>query len=233
MDIQKLGFLKSGTPWVWLNAGAVSISMIMVFGLLVLIAVRGLGHFWPKTIWEIDYIEGGEQILLLGERSKVETVSAKQLKASGREYELEDEFIERTLLKIGNRDLYGVDFRLIVAPNELEERKPEDAIVFERMQWGNFYGFLQSIKENDSTLNLAKDQQWPELESRLARVDDLRDQIHHIEKYEIGKINYQIEKLRLQKRKSISSAGISSAVGILRGHDTCPDGLDAEAHRLV
>ncbi len=210
MDIQKLGFLKSGTPWVWLNAGAVSISMIMVFGLLVLIAVRGLGHFWPKTIWEIDYIEGGEQILLLGERSKVETVSAKQLKASGREYELEDEFIERTLLKIGNRDLYGVDFRLIVAPNELEERKPEDAIVFERMQWGNFYGFLQSIKENDSTLNLAKDQQWPELESRLARVDDLRDQIHHIEKYEIGKINYQIEKLRLQKRK-LELAGINDA----------------------
>ena len=50
MDTTKLGFFKSGTPWVWLNAAAVSISMVMVIGLLILIAVRGLGHFWPKTI---------------------------------------------------------------------------------------------------------------------------------------------------------------------------------------
>ena len=207
MGTQKLGFLKSGTPWVWLNAGAVSISMIMVFGLLILIAVRGLGHFWPKTIWEIDYKESGQQIVLLGERAKVETVSANQLNASGRDYELEDEFIKRTLLKVGNRDLYGVDFKLIVAPNELEQRKPEDAIVLERMQWGNFYGFLKAIKQNDSLLNIAKEQQWKELQARMARVDGLREQIHRIEKYEIGKINYRIEKLRLQKRK-LELAGI-------------------------
>lgn len=210
MDTQKLGFLKSGTPWVWLNAGAVSISMIMVFGLLALIAARGLGHFWPKTIWQIDYLESGNQIVLLGERSKVETVPASQLNASGRDYKLEDEFIKRTLLKIGNRDLYGVDFKLIVAPNELGQRKPQDAIVLERMQWGNFYGFLQAIKEKDANLNLDQDKLWPELQSRLARVDELREQIHHIEKYEIGKINYQIEKLRLKKRK-LELAGINNA----------------------
>ena len=69
----KLGFFKSGTPWVWLNAGAVSISIIMVVGLLVLIAVRGLGHFWPKTIYEIDYIDRGNQVVLIGEKSKTET----------------------------------------------------------------------------------------------------------------------------------------------------------------
>jgi len=201
MNTEKLSFYKSGTPWVWLNAGAVSISMIMVVGLLILIAVRGLGHFWPKTIWEIDYKEGGNQVVLLGERAKVESVSARQLIDSGLQFEFEQEFIQRTLLKVGNRELYGVDFKLIVAPGELDVRKIEDAIVFERTQWGDFYGFLETIEENQQVVNISAENQWQELQTRLQRVDELRDQIHQIEKYDIGKINYQMEKLRLQKRK--------------------------------
>ena len=208
MNTEKLGFFKSGTPWVWLNAGAVSISMIMVVGLLILIAVRGLGHFWPKTIWEIDYLEGDKQVVLLGERSKTETVPAKQLVASGLHLEFEEEFVERTLLKIGNRDTYGVDFKLIVQPAEVAVRTPADAIVFERTQWGNFYGFLKSLSENDNTLNINSDALWDELQDRLKRVDDLRDDIHEIEKFDIGKINYQIEKLRLKERR-IELSGIN------------------------
>ncbi len=213
MNTEKLGFFKSGTPWVWLNAGAVSISMIMVVGLLILIAVRGLGHFWPKTIWEIDYLEGGNQVVLLGERSKIEAVSAKQLVASGLHLDFEEEFVERTLLKVGNRDMYGVDFKLIVKPAEIEVRKPVDAIVFERTQWGNFYGFLQSINENGSTLAVKPEMLWSELQERLKRVDELRDEIHEIEKFDIGKINYKLEKLRLSER-SIELSGIQDAEAI-------------------
>jgi len=208
MNTEKLGFYKSGTPWVWLNAGAVSISMIMVVGLLIFIAVRGLGHFWPKTIWEIDYLEGDKQVVLLGERAKTETVPAKQLVASGLHLAFEEEFVERTLLKIGNRDMYGVDFKLIVKPAEVEVRQPADAIVLERTQWGNFYGYLQSISEHGNALNIKSDALWGELQDRLKRVDDLRDEIHEIEKYEIGKINYKLEKLRLKER-SIELSGIN------------------------
>ena len=52
-------WLKNGTPWVWLNAGAVSISLVMVIGLLGLIAVRGLSHFWPPDIVAVNYSEHG------------------------------------------------------------------------------------------------------------------------------------------------------------------------------
>jgi phosphate transport system permease protein len=208
MNTEKLGFFKSGTPWVWLNAGAVSISMIMVVGLLVLIAVRGLGHFWPKTIWEIDYLDSGNQVVLLGERAKVEIVPAKQLVASGLHVDFEEEFVERTLLKIGNRDMYGVDFKLVVKPNEQAVRKPVDAIVFERTQWGNFYGFLHSLSENGNALDVKPDALWDELQNRLERVDELRDEIHEIEKFDIGKINYKIEKLRLRERR-IELSGVS------------------------
>ena len=43
-------WFSSGLPWIWLNGAAVSINIIMVVGVLALIAVRGLGHFWPAPI---------------------------------------------------------------------------------------------------------------------------------------------------------------------------------------
>ena len=43
-------WFKSGEPWVWLNAAAVSINLILVVGLFALVAVRGLGHFWPAQV---------------------------------------------------------------------------------------------------------------------------------------------------------------------------------------
>ena len=131
-DNKKIGFFQSGTPWVWLNAGAVSISMIMVIGLLVLIVVRGLGHFWPKAIWQIEYEENGGITTLVGERAKTETVSARQLREAGIKHNFKEEFVERTLLKIGNRDVYGFDFRLTVAQLEKTVSLPQELIVLER-----------------------------------------------------------------------------------------------------
>ena len=198
----KLGFYKSGTPWVWLNAGAVSISIIMVVGLLVLIAVRGLGHFWPKTIYEIDYIDRGNQIVLIGEKAKTETIPAKQLREAGIQFSSDEEFIKRTLLKTGNKDVNGFDFKLMVEPNEVSTRIPVNAIVFERTEWGNFYGYLKAIKENGNPLSQTDtDLLWQDLQRRIDRVDDLRHRINKIEKGEIGSINYKLEKLRLYERK--------------------------------
>ena len=50
-------WFKSGTPWVWLNAAAVSASLIMVIGVLGLILVRGAGHFWPSEVIQFSYQE--------------------------------------------------------------------------------------------------------------------------------------------------------------------------------
>ncbi len=198
--IHKDPFYKSGTPWIWLNAGAVTISVIMVVGLLALIAARGLGHFWPKTVYEIDYLNNDEVIQVVGERVESERVLKQRILESGIKIESEDELIERSLIKVGNRDYLGVDFMLTVMPNEKKVSKPKDVLVLERTQWGNFYGFLQNIKSSGKVLDLYEDIKWLDLEERLDVVTDLRDRIEQIEKVEIGRINYQIEKLRLKQR---------------------------------
>ena len=61
-------WFRSGSPWVWMNAGAVTASIVMVSALIILIAVRGLGHFWAKPIFEAEYVEADGSISrLIGE----------------------------------------------------------------------------------------------------------------------------------------------------------------------
>ncbi|MGI9227516.1 MAG: phosphate ABC transporter permease PstA [Gammaproteobacteria bacterium] len=198
--INKDPFYKSGIPWVWLNAGAVTISMIMVIGLLALIAIRGMGHFWPKTVYEIEYEKGTDIVRIIGERVETEKVPRQRIIESGIKLNSDEELIKRSLIKVGIREILGIDFLLTVAPNELSVTKPKDVWVLERTQWGNFYGFLKEVKEEQGTVTLRDHSLEHEMELRLGRVFELREQIEHIEKSEIGSINFKLEKLRLRKR---------------------------------
>ena len=77
-------WLASGNPWIWLTAGAVSLSLVMVCGLLVLIAANGLAHFWPRQVALVTLQNAaGEQEILLGERVDEEYVSATRVRESG------------------------------------------------------------------------------------------------------------------------------------------------------
>ena len=109
-------WFKSGAPWIWLSAGAVSVSLLMVVGLLVLISVRGLSFFWPSDVLDAQYKEAnGSVIRLIGAIESTETVPVARVRDSG--YTLEgEESVERHLLKVGNRDVYGADFRLALQP---------------------------------------------------------------------------------------------------------------------
>ena len=50
-------WFKSGSPWIWMTGGAVSISLIAVLGLLLLIAWRGLSYFWPAEIYQWELVD--------------------------------------------------------------------------------------------------------------------------------------------------------------------------------
>jgi phosphate transport system permease protein len=196
------GWWQSGVPWIWLNAAAVAASLVMVAGLLGLTAVNGLGHFWPHAVWAFDYrTSSGEEQHLVGEISDVEETLAERMRHAG-EVLPDDvgEFLDRYLLKIGNRDISGLDFRWILEPLIVARDKPEELAVFERTEWGNFYGFLDNIK-HDGKLVAEGEAAWPELLSRIDYVQAVREQIRHIEKVEIGGVNYSIERLRLERRK--------------------------------
>ena len=196
-----VGWFRSGTPWVWMSAGAVSICLVMVFGLLILIAARGLGYFWPADIVAMDYVErDGTEVRVMGEQRETSMIPLERLMDAGFQLENHQGDVERHLLKIGNRDLYGIDFRSVIEPGVSNRRIPQGVIAIERHEWGNFYGFLQEVKE-EGIVVADGDAAHAVLETRLDRALALHDEIKHIEKIEIGAINYQLERLRLKQRK--------------------------------
>jgi len=195
-------WIKSGSPWIWMNAGAVSIAVIMTLGLLAVIAVRGMAHFWPADVIVADYqVPGSEPRLLAGERVQAEQVPRARLAASGLPVAAEGgEFMTRELLKVGNREVYGADFTWVVGEWLSNERTPHNIVVLERREWGNFYGELLNVKEGDN-LVAEGEAAWGELQRRIARIDQLHGQISHLEKVDIGRINHGLERLRLKTRK--------------------------------
>lgn len=195
-------WVKSGTPWIWMNAGAVSIAVIMTLGLLAIIAVRGLAHFWPADVIVADYsMPGAEMRVLAGEVVQAEEVPRARLAASGLPVNVEGgEFMTRELLKVGNREVYGADFSWVIGEWLSNQRKPAELMVLERREWGNFYGYLLNVKEAGQ-LVAEGDAAWGELQRRIDRVDQLHAQISRIEKVQIGRINHGLERLRLKTRK--------------------------------
>src|SRR5690554_1072925 len=96
-------WISDGTPWIWLNAAAVSACILLVVGLLLLIAVRGMGHFWPAPVEEIIYQNtAGDTVKLAGQIIETETITAARLRESGVEVAEGTEWVTRLLLKTGN-----------------------------------------------------------------------------------------------------------------------------------
>ena len=199
-------WFKTGDPWIWLNAAAVSASLIIVIGLLLLIAAQGLSHFWPKAVMQAQYVQANAtdaspaSIRIIGEIHNDEEVSIEHLKAMGINLKTNQDTATRLLVKTGNRDVSGADFKWMLQPYLTKREYPEDIIVLERREWGNFYGYLKNVKDNGKII-ASDDAAWQELEKRLELKEELYEQIKDIEKGAIGSINYKMEKLRLAKRR--------------------------------
>ncbi len=192
---------KSGAPWIWLNAGAIAISIIMVVGLLALIAVRGLTHFWPTAVVEFNYQrDDGGLARVLGEVTSSETMTAVAMREAGFLVPENQALVDRYLIKQGNRDVTGRDFLWYIGDLMSDWRFPENALVLERREWGNFYGYLVNVLEQGRVVadNAAA---WPELLERLQRSNALFDDIRRIERYEIGNVNFRMERQRLAQRR--------------------------------
>jgi phosphate transport system permease protein len=194
-------WFKSGSPWIWMTAGAVALALLMVFAVLWLTAFRGLGHFWPRPIVETHFVErDGSRSRLIGEVREVQEVSVRRLAESGYKLDTDAILTTRVLLKVGNRDAYGFDFRWYPEPLLSALRHPRELVALERREWGNFYGYLVAVKEHGNTVATGE-QAWHALTERFARAKALHAEAYRIERRDIGRVNYALEQLRLNERR--------------------------------
>ncbi|MFM4941689.1 phosphate ABC transporter permease PstA [Aeromonas bivalvium] len=194
-------WFKSGAPWIWMTGGAVSLSLVAVLGLLLLIGWRGLVYFWPHPIyeWQVQGADGSKSVLI-GEINDRELVPVERLRASGLALAGEERTdLTRYLVKTGNREFVGLDFRWLLETDILSRSQPKELAVLERSTNGNFYGYISSVREDGKVI----DQELHQVVARmLDRSNRLSEQANDLQKGKIGSINYQLEKLRLKERKA-------------------------------
>ena len=187
-------WFKTGTPWIWLNAGAIALCLVMVIGVLGLILVQGGSHFWPADLQTVQAKQAdGSEKTLLAELVRTEEVSAAVLKDSGVKLDDGQLVYPRHLLKVGNRDLYGRDFAWFLDRDLANWQQPVAATVIERREWGHFFGFPQKLLEHGKVV-AEGDALWAELVKRIERANDIHDDITAIEKNHIWPINQKTEK---------------------------------------
>jgi phosphate transport system permease protein len=191
-------WFKSGSPWVWLSAGGVSISLISVLGLLGLIAWRGLSYFWPADIYQFEMTdEQGKNLTVIGEIYERESIPASQLVHLNLNIDESAETIERLLIKTGNRELVSLDFRWILVPQINKTSLPAELVIIERRTNGNFYGYIEKVILDGQVV------EQNEMLQLVERVSDFQAEMEDLQKSDIGAINYQIERTRLKERKHI------------------------------
>ncbi len=184
------GFLRSGDPFIWLTGGTLAFSLLMIAALIWIVGANALGFFWPDQLRAVDLQDGQK---LLGSVRAQEAIP--QSADDGQQQ-------YRTQFQVANRDLYGSDFRWVDDSLMTGHAFPQQAIYLERYEWGPFFGFLTTVRQDGEIVAEGFDQAWPKFLELHARTQDTLDDIHTIEKKDIGAINYELEQLRIEVKRT-------------------------------
>ncbi len=183
--------LASGDLFIWGSAAGLATALLMVIGLVVLIGINGLGFFWTPDVLELRLDDGTR---VIGELTGFEQIpdSVTPEHPQGQ---------TRIQIKVGNRDLYGQDFRWIDEARIVTRTTPSDVVLLERREWGNMYVRIQAIYERDSPIATGGNAGWNALLPLIDNATLLHAHIRHIERDEIGSLSAASERARLKIRK--------------------------------
>ncbi len=192
-------FFASGTLFIWLAGGALACSLLLIGGLLTIIFINGMGYFWPKDLVQLTLKDDTRVLGEIVDTQRIpETVSADFPDGHS-----------RIQLKVGNRDVYGLDFRWVDEADIAQRTWPQDVIAFERREWGNFYGWVTEVWDGETRLAQGREIEWDVWYPFLEQAEALHRDIHHIERDVIGAINADMERARLNLKVLESKGEIS------------------------
>jgi len=169
-----------------LCAAALALNVVLVLGLLGVLATGGLSAFWQGALVRLELDDGRR---ILGEVRDVEPMPASSPPTT------------RSRLEVGNRDVTGLDFVWVDGPAITRQDRPADAVLLERLAYGNFYGFVAEIRRSGDVLASGPEEVWRALAPLLERKRDEALTIERLERGEIGRVNHHIERLRLAIRR--------------------------------
>jgi phosphate transport system permease protein len=187
MDLGKT--LSRGDHLVWLTGSALGTCLLMILGLLLVILTNGLGIFWPARIEQLTLKDGS---ILAGEPTQRQAIPNPGKPDHLKEHRLQ--------LKVGNRDLYGIDFRWVDEADIAKREEPKGLYLVERSEYGPLIGTPVRVLEGNSQV-AAGAAVAAVLPGLVARAERDREAVRAIEKGDIGAVNSALERIRLQRRE--------------------------------
>ena len=165
-------FKQKGEPYIFATGLGLVVALAMVAAIMVIILTKGLGFFWPRQL-NLVTLKSGETYL--GEIWERDARFQQTEEGQG-------VTIPEIRLKIGNRDLYGKDFTWVDVSDIQSWRHPPLATVIERMEYGNFYGFIQSVHLQSTVVDSPVSRLFETALEGLAISRRLETDIHQVEK---------------------------------------------------
>src|SRR5262245_41397412 len=126
-----------GRAMTWLTGGTLAFNLLLVAGLLALLVGNGAGAFWPRPVVLLTLGDGTKAMGEIHDRESIPQEAPEAAPTS------------RIKLKVGNRDSGSAEFRWIDESQIVSRSYPEDAVVLERLEWGNLYGFAAGPAVDD------------------------------------------------------------------------------------
>ncbi len=181
-----------GVSMTALCGGALALNLVLILGLLAVIGYQGGRFFWQKDLPEFTLDDGSKRLGEIHSRQIIPAANFEGGAGAGG---------ERLQVRLGNRDLTGGDFQWIDASAIAKIELPADAVVLERLEWGNFYGRMVELRRGAELLASGSEAVWQAFPALHREKLALRREIRELERGSIGDVNREIEKLRLAARR--------------------------------
>jgi phosphate transport system permease protein len=189
----------AGEPLVWLTSMGLVLGISMVVYLLSVIFCNGVTVFWPKAVHEVRLKESGPENIG-GEKTffGIVTMEREKLSAglSGGDAEgIHEEYQFFT----GNKDIYSFMYKFVSKDQVESMATPGDILVGERLEYGNALFRPLQIEYADGKTIPALDPGFTQtLHQLLDEGNKRRAEYTKIEKRDIGRINAEMEKIRIR-----------------------------------
>jgi phosphate transport system permease protein len=174
-------FWKTGEPYVLATGAALAIILVMSLTLVGVVMSNGLGYFWPRTLVRYE-LKTGTSALGQVTQQEANPISGAR----------------RIQVKVGNRDIFGQDFRWIDEKDISSRSLPADAVLLERREHGNFFGFIKGVSAEGLTLSATDP--FEKLQQAMKLVSGKLDDTKRI-KSQMSHLNITAERLRLKLQK--------------------------------
>jgi len=187
-----------GEPMIWMSGAALSVSLAMILGLLLLVFVRGMATFWPGDVVRVETAAGDAVMGEVREEEEYEPnseafrVVPEELREAARARVARNGGkAARRLIRSGNYDVSGSHSRWVSDFEITSESRPEWAVVVERLEWGRFYGTPESFTIDGEVVASGPDAVWSRYNEYHDAARARWKEAQSIAKHDIGALNHR------------------------------------------